>query len=57
LTSISDMSGPPVELGPPARVAAAGAGITKRPEPAAAAGDEDVNLELEVPAFLRRSEG
>jgi cell division protein FtsZ len=48
---------PPVELGPPARVAAAGAGITKRPEPAAAAGDEDVNLELEVPAFLRRSEG
>ena len=48
---------PPVELpGPPARVAAAGAGVNKRPD-SGAAGEEDVNLELEVPAFLRRSEG
>ena len=43
-------------LPPPMRVAAAGAAVSKKAE-STAVGDDDAHLELEVPAFLRRSDG
>jgi cell division protein FtsZ len=46
---------PAVELPVPASRVAASAAV-KRSEAATAVADEEVNLELEVPAFLRRSE-
>jgi hypothetical protein len=48
---------PAVELPPtPPRMAAAGAATAPRSESAADMAEGDTNLELEVPAFLRRSE-
>jgi cell division protein FtsZ len=48
---------PAVDLPPaPVRVAAAGAGTAPRSESSGETPDPDANLELEVPAFLRRSE-